>query len=127
MLKLETNGESDYFVGFNRAAGINSDVVQAGNRVTVYQVQDGDGMKYSTSSLKGSLGSGNRMVVDGWRSTALDLVIVVNEINTSASPGYADVEITFGPQGTRGPTKSPTQGPTKSPTSVSRTERCRTL
>lgn len=96
VIKLETGGGSDWFIGFNRATGPHSDNVQADNLVTIYQVMDGNGNTYSTSSLKGVLGSGNHATISNWREAGFNLVISVNEINTNASPGYASIDITFG-------------------------------
>ena len=74
------------------------------------------------------------MSILNWRNTNDDLEIEVKEINTSASPGYADIEVRFGDaasptdEPTKKPTTSPvtldpTSSPTKKPTEVS-TSRC---
>ena len=55
-------------------------------------MEDGQG------SLKGTLIAEQSITVSNWRNSGFDLEIMVREINTNASPGYADVEITFGPQ-----------------------------
>ena len=57
---------------------------------------DGNGLGYSTSSLKGTLCSGQSTAISNWRETGINLVIEVNEINTKANPGYAHITITFG-------------------------------
>lgn len=117
VLKIETGQAADYFVGFNRAVHSNKDVVQAHNQVTVYKVQEGDGLAYSHSSLKATLFSGQRATINNWRGSSQALNIKVHEINTNVEPGYADVEITYGtPMPTRQPTKNPTLEPTKKPT-----------
>jgi hypothetical protein len=97
MLKLETGDGSDYFVSFNRARGINSEVQQATDQVTIYQVDAGDGVKYSTSRLKAALRAGRSATIENWRRRrGMDLTIKVHNIKTSSSPGYADVQILFG-------------------------------
>ena len=96
ILKLETGGGSDYFVSFNRDTGINADVQQAHDQVTVYQVSNGDGVSYSKSMLKAALRSGRSATVENWRRSGKDLTIKVHSINTSSSPGYANVQISFG-------------------------------
>ena len=46
-------------------------------------------------------------------------MIKVNEIDTTVSPAYAHVEITFGPQSTTTLPLEPTRSPSKEPTDVS--------
>jgi len=117
VLELETGG-ANWFIGFNRATGINADVHEAENEVTIYKVQSGDGTGYSTSSLKVALGSGRSVSINKWRNSLWKLVINVREINTTVSPAYATVEITFGPQSanTPQPTARPSVRPTIRPT-----------
>ena len=98
MLKLETGGGSDYFVSFNRATGVNSEVQEASNRVTLHRVEDGDGMRYSQSTLIATLYNGRSATVENWRMSGIDLTIKVIDINIASSPAYADVMIIFGPQ-----------------------------
>lgn len=43
VLKIETGTSQDYFLGFNRARGINRDNQQASNQVTIIQVSGNDG------------------------------------------------------------------------------------
>ena len=96
VIKLESGGGGDWFVGFNRAAFGNADNVQGDDLVTVYRVTDGDGFGYSTSSLKSLLRSSQTYTISNWRSSGSNLYIKVTEINTESSPGYANVDITFG-------------------------------
>ena len=120
VLKLETGKESDWFIGFNRKIGANSDVKQGGNLVTLYTVTDGDGLEYSHSFLQGTIGNGGTFRVTNWRNSGYALDIKVNDINYNVLPAYADVEITFGPQQnpTPNPTPKPTNNPTPEPTEV---------
>ena len=61
------------------------------------------------SYLKADIVQNQRVRITGWRGTDHDLLVYVHEINTSASPGYADIEITFdGPAVTPAPTPNPT-------------------
>ena len=83
VVKLETGTKSDYFVGFNRATGVNSDNQQFSDRVTVTKVAAGDGKGYSQSYIKSSLKGGRSFTLDGWRNSGMDLVIKVTKINTS--------------------------------------------
>ncbi|KAL9184684.1 hypothetical protein ACHAXT_012654 [Thalassiosira profunda] len=117
VLKLEA-GTAPWFLGFNRATGVNANNQQASDLVTVYKVQNGGGLSYSQSSLKGYLGGGRSATIRGWRSTSNNLQIMVHEINLGESPGWADVEVTFEAQpSTRLPTEQPTSLPTKQTTS----------
>jgi hypothetical protein len=101
MVKLEVGGPSDYFVSFNRARGINSEVQQASDQVVIYQVDSGDGMRYSTSMMKAALRGGRQATIENWRKSGKDLTIKVIKINTWSSPGYAEISILFGPQITK--------------------------
>ena len=116
VLKLETGGESDYFVSFNCARGINVDVQLASNHGTLHRVKDGDGMTYSQSTLITTLSGGLNVTVKNWRKSGMDLTIHVIKINLGLSPGYADVKIIFGPQTL---TTSETSTTTKSSTVTS--------
>lgn len=98
ILKLETGTASDYFVSFNRASGVNSEVQQAANQVTMYQVDAGEGISYSRSTLKAAIQDGRSATIENWRKSGKDLTIKVVSINTSSSPSYAQILITFGPQ-----------------------------
>lgn len=98
ILKLETGTASDYFVSFNRASGVNSEVQQAANQVTMYQVDAGEGVSYSRSTLKAAIQDGRSATIENWRKSGKDLTIKVVSINTSSSPSYAQILITFGPQ-----------------------------
>ena len=98
ILKLETGTASDYFVSFNRASGVNSEVQQAANQVTLYQVDAGEGVSYSRSTLKAAIQDGRSATIENWRKSGKDLTIRVVSINTSSSPSYTQVLITFGQQ-----------------------------
>ncbi|KAL7554670.1 hypothetical protein ACHAWF_018161 [Thalassiosira exigua] len=114
VLKLEAGNPQDWFLGFNRASGMNYETQAARDSVTIHSVKSGEGMGYSTSRLQGTLKAGKSATVNNWRNSGMALIIKVVEINTWASPGYADVEILFGPQPP--PTKMPTRRPTNKPT-----------
>ena len=117
VIKLETGNPRDWFVGFNHKSGVNSEVVEAGNRVTIYQVAGTDGLGYSTSSLKATLTAGKQARLSNWRNTGHNLLIKVHEIDTSDSPvGSATIAIEFGPQAP--PTAPPTNKPTNLPTTL---------
>ena len=118
VVKLESGGPKDLFVGFNRARGINRQTDQARDRVTVVE-QGGDGLGYSQSFLKEILSPGDPpYTVPNWRGSGEDLTIAVKEINLGANPAYADIAVSFGdptPEPTRKPTIRPTPAPTNQP------------
>lgn len=106
VVKLESGTSNDLFVGFNRAVGVNRDVPEARNQVTVVQA-GGDGLTFSQSYMKAILSEGESYVVSNWRETGLDMTIHVKEINLLANPTYTDVSMSL-EFGTRVPTYSPT-------------------
>lgn len=110
VVKIESGGPNDLFVGFNRAAGINLDVPEGRDQVTVVQAGN-DGLRYSQSFLKAKLSEGDSYSVPNWRGSGEDLTVYVNEVNLLATPAYADVTMNFGD-----PTSNPTFSPTKEPT-----------
>ena len=112
-LKLETGRQNDWFIGFNRAIKANVDVQEAPDQVTIYTVQDGEGLRYSHSYLKGTMRKGDVTRITNWRRTGMDLLITVLDIRTDVIPGYADIEVTFGPQDTPSPTRMMTNLPTR--------------
>ena len=109
-VKITDGGTAnDVYVGFNRKTGFNSGTVEAGNQVTVHTAGTG----YSVSNLRSILGAG------GSATRAVkgkNMVITVNEINTSASPGYADITISEDGAGCAPSTPNPTPPPTPNPT-----------
>lgn len=116
VVKLETGTKQDWFIGFNHAVGNNVDVKEAINEVSIYKVDGGNGNSYSHSFLKGYLQSGKDATITDWRNTGKSLVIQVDSINLNAVPAYADVTITFWPEGKPAPTRQPTRQPSRNPT-----------
>ena len=96
ILKLETGTGSDYFVSFNRAGGVNSEVQEANDLVLIHRVEGGHGTEYSQSMLMSTLYGGRTGTIENWRKSGIDLTVMVNEINLWSSPAYADVLIKFG-------------------------------
>lgn len=110
VLKLETGALEDLYVGFNRATGINSDVEEASDQVTIVE-SGGNGLTYSQSMLRATLSWGQSYTVSNWRGTGEDLLVTVASINTGIAPGFADVTVQLGDD-----TPSPTNEPTPLPT-----------
>jgi hypothetical protein len=96
VIKIETGLSRDYFIGFNRATGINSQNVQADDWVTIIEA-DQDGVGYSQSSLLATMAQGGFYTWTNWEGTGFDLIVQVNGINLTATnsgpSGYADITI----------------------------------
>jgi hypothetical protein len=111
ILKLETGVGSDYFVSFNRAGGVNSEVQEANDLVLIHRVEGGHGTEYSQSMLMSTLYGGRTGTIENWRKSGIDLTVMVNEINLWSSPAYADVLIKFGETTTTTTTSTTTTTP----------------
>jgi hypothetical protein len=103
LVKLNTGKSTDYYVNFNRRAGINSGTVEGGNQVTVVKAR-GEGRGYSESELVAKLSAGNTYTIRNFDGTTA--TIQVHSIGATA-----DVSICVGPCP---PSRPPTQSPTKS-------------
>ena len=126
ILKLETGVGSDYFVSFNRAGGVNSEVQEANDLVLIHRVEGGHGTEYSQSMLMSTLYGGRTGTIENWRKSGIDLTVMVNEINLWSSPAYADVLIKFGETTTTTTTSTTTTTPettttTETPTTTKST------
>ncbi|KAL9181023.1 hypothetical protein ACHAXT_009828 [Thalassiosira profunda] len=95
VVKLESGGPIDLFVGFNRKSGINFETKQAQNSVTVVEAGN-DGLGYSRSFVKAILAQGDSYTAANWRGSGLDMIVHVREINLDANPAYADVSMSLG-------------------------------
>jgi len=114
IIKLETGTSNDYFVGFNRAIGVNSQNDEADNEVTIV-LTGNNGEAYSQSRLQATLQEGEYWALNG-------MIITAEEINITSDPGTAKVSIMKGSNPTNSPTRVPapptlpTSGPVKPPT-----------
>lgn len=115
-VRIVTGTDRDLFLGFNRQIGMNADVKEAGDEVTITEA--GNGRVYAQSFLKSLLREGETYKIDQWRGSGRTLSITVNKIDISVAPGYADVTMMFGnpPPPTPPPTPLPTPPPTPLPT-----------
>ena len=90
VLKVAGNA-LDYYVGFNRKAGINSGTKEGGNQVTIQERDQGTG--YAPSKLIAKLSSGDEHTITDFGSPGRDVVIKVTNIDTTANPPKAIVEV----------------------------------
>jgi hypothetical protein len=95
LLKLETGTDEDYYVNFNRKSGINQDVREGGDQVLVTR-QGENGIGYSESKQVARLSLGGSYEIPNFGGLGRSVYIKVNMINTSTSPGYADVSVEMG-------------------------------
>jgi len=99
-VKLETATGSDFFLGFNRATGANSGVMGSQDKVTVTQVEEGDGEARAYSAMLSDLGEGDMYTIGDFASTGDDLKVSVSRIDTdSTAPGVAIVCVTYNDDG----------------------------
>ena len=110
VIKID-NGNSDFFINYNRKTGFNSGTVEGGNQVMITQA--GNGNNYAESELLSKLSAGgSRSLVANGET----VVVTVNSINTSGN-GFASISICFaGDCSTPAPTVAPTPAPTVPPT-----------
>lgn len=113
ILKVEGD-DIDYYVGFNRQAGINSGTREAGNLVTVQS--RALGTNYAQSTLIAKLGAGQSYAITNFGAAADTVYITVDSINLTGTPAVASIRVYKDSVPTATPTASPTGTPTASPT-----------
>ena len=117
-IKLETGTSTDYFLGFNRAKGVNRDNQQASDQVTIIETGS-NGVGYSQSFLKATLSQGQSYTFSNWQGSGKDMVVTIKTIDLNADPGFADVSLNFNnaPE-TPAPTPMPTVKITPAPVAL---------
>lgn len=113
VIKIETGTETDQFIAFNRATGINRHNDEADNEVTVVEAGT-NGEWFSQSFVKATLKSGEVYTIPKWDG-AEDLTISAKaiKINTGSNPGYAEISVCLGQ--CVDPTEAPTASPSARP------------
>ena len=82
LIKIDGQGSDDFYVTFNRKAGINSGTVEAANKVTVTKsTLEGD-FRNSESSLVATLDSGNQYVA---KASSANVIVKVSNIGASSA------------------------------------------
>eukprot|EP00547_Thalassionema_nitzschioides_P000816 CAMPEP_0194200194 /NCGR_PEP_ID=MMETSP0156-20130528/905_1 /TAXON_ID=33649 /ORGANISM="Thalassionema nitzschioides, Strain L26-B" /LENGTH=1201 /DNA_ID=CAMNT_0038925161 /DNA_START=53 /DNA_END=3658 /DNA_ORIENTATION=+ len=115
VVKIESGTDTDFFVGFNRAAGANSQNDEADDKVTIIQTGS-DGTSYSQSYRIWDGVAGQSYIWSNWQGTGMDLIVQVTNIDISSAPGTASINIAL--SGTSFPTPVPTCSPVFSAYSV---------
>ncbi len=88
VVKLETDSNKDFFVGFNRATRQNSDNALASDKVTIIEA-GANGKSYSQSWFEAEVDEGESYSFGKWGKTDEELVMNVVTIDFSTEPGYA--------------------------------------
>jgi len=125
VVKVETGLTNDFFIGFNRATGVNDQNDEGDDVVTVIQVNGNNGSGYSQSYLRAKLGfsgdiTGSSYTISDFGGTGVPLIISLVSINIDSIPVTAAVNFQYG-SGTLSPTTSSptTSSPTNSPSDTS--------
>lgn len=82
-LRLEDQsiGGKDYYIGFNKASGINSGTVEARNSVTVLVKESGSPTQYGKSTRLASLSkNGDTYKISNWAGSIFDVFISLDSI-----------------------------------------------
>ena len=140
VVKIETGTGTDQYIAFNRKKGVNRQMKQAGDEVTIVQTgKNGEG--YSQSFLKATLKQGQEYVFEKWDGLK-DLTVKAQSINIDSNgdamaTDYAEVSVCLGTceipdtiehssnpstnplaLPSKEPSTSPTSTPSKVPTSA---------
>lgn len=92
VVKLETNTNTDYFIGFNRAIGANAQNDEADNEIVIVETGS-NGEAYSQSYLKAHLVQGESYTIENFSVGVLNLTITAKKIDLSLDPAVANIEI----------------------------------
>ena len=126
LIKLETGTWNDYFIGFNRAVGVNSDNVEADNELTIVTT-GANGEGYTQSWLKAHLVEGESYEITDYFTTPVTVRLI--KIDKPANAPWR-ATLVVGNNGSTPPptispglpTPSPTPAPTPPPTNAQPTD-----
>ncbi len=100
VIKVETGLDNDYFVGFNRATGVNADNDEGDDVITVVQVDGQNGEEFTQSYLKAKLGfngdiTGSSYTITDFGGTGFPLTISAFSIDLKSNPAKANVRFLY--------------------------------
>ena len=96
LVKINTSSDTDYYMMFNRRAGITAETSEAGDQVVI-ETQGSEGSTYAKSFLVAKLSAGGQYKVSNFDGSGRTVTITVTTINLAASVAYADVSISVAP------------------------------
>ena len=128
VLKINNSQSSqvDYFLNYNKKAGVNSGTLEGGNQVMITS-RESENTAYSSSELLAKLSIGGTYTIANFEGTGNDVTITFESMDTSVSPNPARVvisyngmvcgsDVTASPTTTLAPiTPSPSKAPVTSP------------
>ncbi|KAL3910872.1 MAG: hypothetical protein SGILL_007517, partial [Bacillariaceae sp.] len=104
VIKIE-EGSKSYYIGYNRAVGMNSQTKEGGNRVTIVKKTT---VGYQTTNLEATLSTGSTYTINDFRGSGED--VRIKFAASSHNTDKAIVEITYtGNPVTPFPTAAPTE------------------
>jgi len=93
-LRLETDGRADYYIGYNRATGINSGTVEAKNQVSVFKKERGGPKNYGKSIRVIAMSSNDEFTIEKWNGSVYDVTIrVVGKIGKNIKDAKIEVSV----------------------------------
>lgn len=95
LVKIETGKDLDYYVSFNRKAGINRGTMEGANQVLI-TTEGTNGVGYRNSTLIAKLNQGGSYTIKNFGGSNRPVRITVGTINTVVATGYADVKVEMG-------------------------------
>jgi len=122
-LRLQTDGNADYYVGYNHAVGANSESQEGRDRVLVVRKTGGGVSGYGESELTSVLASNQSWKLSNWMNSGRDVTVTVtSSVGSSVRDAKINVKICppagcpAAPAPTKAPTPPPVKPPTKAPT-----------
>ena len=113
---LNNNYGPDFYVGYNRQAGINSGTIEAKNQITVHRKESGAPMSYGESNRLAALSVGQQYTIDNYKGTQYSVTIKVNSITNNLQDANIEIITSGGdPNAPPPPTPAPVPPPTPAP------------
>lgn len=103
-LRLVSDGIGDYYVGYNRASGMNTGTLEAKNEVVIIKKVSGGPNQVGKSLRVASLKSNEEVTIESWNGSIFDVTIrVIGNIGSSITDANIQISTSAGY-----PTESPT-------------------
>ena len=92
LLKINTSTDTDYYMMFNRKAGLNAGTMEGADQIVI-ETQSGEGTAYGQSTLVAKLSAGGTYSISNFNSSGRTVTIKVNAISLTTTPAYASVSV----------------------------------